>query len=253
MSACTACALPTFFVGCSESSNVEPKRYYTSQTQELLSDFDSTFGSGNSVLAEFADEVFANRVHREARSEYEAVIPTIPYIGGAENENSTSQLITAAQCLAIYRTLSMNGIVTKETGQLIYDMFDAWLHSSPQFLVSIYGYFKFHVGWADKIRNYAAMSQEREYPMDFVYAFIEGDGEELDYGVDITECAIQKFLRNQDAEALVPYMCALDNALSIRFDRGLVRTQTLVESNVCDFRYRKGRETQVNLPLGLTA
>ncbi|MCP4318716.1 MAG: L-2-amino-thiazoline-4-carboxylic acid hydrolase [Hyphomicrobiales bacterium] len=88
-------------------------------------------------------------------------------------------------------------------------------------------------------------------PMDFVYSFVEGDEEDIDYGVDMTECAIQKFLKKQYAEKLVPYMCALDNALSIRFNRGLVRTKTFVESNVCDFRYKRDRETKMALPKGL--
>ncbi len=130
-------------------------------------------------------------------------------------------------------------------------MFDARLQSSPRFLVSMWGYIKYHVGWKDQIENYAAMSQERIFPNDFVYTYIKGDGKQLDYGVDMTECAIQKFYRQQNAIELVPYMCALDYPLSKRFNRGLVRTQTLVASNVCDFRYRQDRKTQLNLPKGL--
>ncbi len=175
----------------------------------------------------------------------------MPFIGGETNDNSTSQLLATAQSLALYRILILNGKIIQEIGQIVYDMFEAWLQSSPQIVVSIYGYFKFHVGWDEKIKRYAAMSQNRKYPMDFVYTFIEGDGKNFDYGVNMTECAIQKFLKNQNAEELVPYMCALDYPLSERFNRGLIRTKTLVESNVCDFRYKKDRKTQMNLPPGL--
>ena len=206
---------------------------------------------GTGVLAAGLGESAAINVLATAKQNFEAIIPEIPYIGGNQNDNSTSQLVIAANYLALYRVLSKEGMQLHEIGQVIYDMFNSRLQSSPRFLVSLWGYFKYHVGWKEKIANYAAMSQKRAYPMDFVYAYIEGDGRELDYGVDMTGCAIQKFYRAQLAEHLVPYMCALDYPIGKRFNRGLVRTQTLVESNVCDFRYRKDRQTRLNLPNGL--
>jgi len=95
-----------------------------------------------------------------------------------------------------------------DIGQIIYDVFEARLQSPPQLFVSTWGYFKFHVGWSDKIRQFAEMSQQRAYSIDFVYTYVEGNGKEFDYGVDMTECAIQKFYRYQGAEELVPlFMC----------------------------------------------
>jgi hypothetical protein len=245
--------MPTTIISCSinQKNDDSPEYYYISKKTKLLKDFDKAVEQGHEVLVKSLGESLTRKVLIDARNEYEAIILEIPYIGGEQNDNSTSQLLMAAEYLALYRILIANGREIKEIGQLNYDMFEAMLQSSPKIIVSIYGYFKFHVGWSEKIKRYAAMSKKREYPMDFVYTFIEGDGKELDYGVNMTECAIQKFLRKQNAEELVPYMCALDNPLSRRFNRGLIRTKTLVESNVCDFRYKKDRKTQTNLPPGL--
>ncbi|MBW1717455.1 MAG: L-2-amino-thiazoline-4-carboxylic acid hydrolase, partial [Deltaproteobacteria bacterium] len=58
---------------------------------------------------------------------------------------------------------------------------------------------------------------------------------------------ICKFYRAQGADELAPYLCLSDYVVSDAFDRGLVRYKTPAEgAEVCDFRYKKGRETFVN-------
>jgi len=79
-----------------------------------------------------------------------------------------------------------------------------------------------------------------------VCTFVEGDGETFDYGLDVTECGICKFYHAQGADELAPYMCLSDYVVSRAFGRGLVRYKTIAEgAEVCDFRYKQGRETFV--------
>jgi hypothetical protein len=79
-----------------------------------------------------------------------------------------------------------------------------------------------------------------------VCTFVEGDGEAFDYGLDVTECGICKFYRAHGAGGLAPYMCLSDYVVSRAFGRGLVRYKTIAEgAEVCDFRYKQGRETFV--------
>lgn len=90
------------------------------------------------------------------------------------------------------------------------------------------------------------MTQLRRYPGDWVADYLEGDGGEFDYGLDITECGICKFYHQQGADELAPYLCLSDYVLSDALGRGLVRCQTLAEGDpVCDFRFKRGRETYV--------
>ena len=50
----------------------------------------------------------------------------------------------------------------------------------------------------------------------------------------------------QGADELAPYMCLSDYVVSQTFGRGLVRYKTVAEgAEVCDFRYKQGRETFV--------
>jgi hypothetical protein len=96
-----------------------------------------------------------------------------------------------------------------------------------------------------KLKKKAAESQKRLYPGDWVWSYVEGDGKAFDFGFDMTECALVKFLHAEGADELVPFLCRIDFATSKAFGWGLVRTTTLAEGGEkCDFRFKRGRETK---------
>jgi hypothetical protein len=95
----------------------------------------------------------------------------------------------------------------------------------------------------------ATESQKRLYPENSLWRFVQGEGKEFDFGMDMTECAICKFFHAQGADELTPYMCLTDFAVSKALGMGLIRTTTLAEGGVkCDFRYKRGRETMQSRP-----
>ena len=84
-------------------------------------------------------------------------------------------------------------------------------------------------------------------------SFVNGNGQDFDYGIDYTECASCKFLIAQNALELAPYVCAVDKAASEMMGWGLSRTMTLAEGGEkCDFRFKKGGKTDVAMPQSLT-
>ena len=91
----------------------------------------------------------------------------------------------------------------------------------------------------------ATRSQERLFPDDFVYNLVSANGQEFDFGIDYTECAIVKFFRTQGAEDFTRYVCLFDYPHSELSGTGLVRHQTLAEgAPKCDFRFRIGRKPE---------
>ncbi|MES0344763.1 MAG: L-2-amino-thiazoline-4-carboxylic acid hydrolase, partial [Anaerolineales bacterium] len=97
-------------------------------------------------------------------------------------------------------------------------------------------------------------SRLRKYPGNFVLNYVEGDGQDFDYGVDYLECASCKFLEAEGAFELAPYVCAVDKTASEQLGWGLSRTMTLAEgSHKCDFRFKKGGRTRIVLPQSLQA
>lgn len=182
---------------------------------------------------------------KEIRQEYEVLTPEVPYIGGEENM-FTEWLTYGVYYLAVYRILKAEGQSVEEVGKVIFDILQT-MADYPKWLLRLVGSLKYNKQYVSQLKEAIARTQERRYPGDWVATFIEGDGEEFDYGIDIKECGICKFYRAQGADELAPYLCLSDYVVSDAFDRGLVRYKTLAEgANVCDFRYKKGRETFVN-------
>ena len=180
----------------------------------------------------------------DIRREYEALAPEMPYIGG-EGNMFTEWLVYGVYYLAVYRVLKAKGQAVEGVGKVIFDTFEA-MADYPKWLLRLVGSIKYNEEYVNRLREATTKTQERRYPGDWVATFIEGDGGEFDYGIDITECGIRKLYRAHGAGELAPYLCLSDYVVSEAFDRGLVRYKTLAEGNaVCDFRYKKGRETFV--------
>ena len=187
----------------------------------------------------------ASRFIKDIRQEYETLAPEMPDIGGDENMFS-EWLVYGVYYLSVYHVLKAGGQTVEEVGEVIYDTFKV-MADYPKWLLRLVGSFKYNEKYVSQLKETTAKTQERRFPGDWVATFIEGNGEEFDYGIDITECGICKFYRAKGAYELAPYLCLSDYVVSDAFDRGLARYKTLAEgAGVCDFRYKKGRETFVN-------
>ena len=149
----------------------------------------------------------------------------------------------------MYRVLQRRGATVEEVGIFAYQVSETYLQAYPNFLRRILGYRAFSRRYLQRLREGAAKSQERRHPGDYVYTFVEGDGKTFDYGVDYIECASVKFLTEQGAPELAPYICPTDILYSEALGWGLTRTMTVAEGAVrCDFRFKRGGETRVAVP-----
>lgn len=77
---------------------------------------------------------------------------------------------------------------------MIYEMSETELKSIPGFVRRLIGYFWFSSWFSKRVKKRAKESQERAYPDSFVMRYIEGGGQNFDYGIDYIECANVKFL-----------------------------------------------------------
>lgn len=206
-----------------------------------LADF---YASTEKVLGTRFGQSRARMLVQDIRGEYEALVPEMPTIGGEENM-FTEWLTYGVYYLAVYRVLASQDQSIEQVGRIIYETYKT-MADYPAWMLRLVGSLKYDQGYIKQLKEAAAASQERRYPGDWVCTFVEGDGETFDYGLDITECGICKFYHAQGADELAPYMCLSDYVVSQAFGRGLVRYKTVAEgAEVCDFRYKQGRETFV--------
>jgi hypothetical protein len=213
---------------------------------KFLKSFDKSIARSKRVLIPRFGNDQTNLLIIESRSEYEALVPQIPFIG--HRSPFLIFLLPTSRSLAIYRVLRRKALTVEEAGQIIYQMYEAEFSSIPILLRRLIGYLWFSPLFIRRLRKRAKESQERKYPGGYVLTFLEGDGQTFDYGFDYTECAGCKFLNQQGSPELAPYLCATDIVGSEIFGWGLTRTMTIADgSKKCDFRYKKGGKTNITI------
>jgi hypothetical protein len=181
---------------------------------------------------------------QHAHKEYETLIPQIPFIGGKKNR-WTADLLESAHILALFRAMQAYGKTPSETAEVLYEGMQIRLAQYPRFLLRLIGRWQFSNLFLKTLQHQAAVTHKRAFPNNFVAEVVIGDGKEFDWGIDFTECAIQKFFRAQNVLEFLPYVCRLDYLTSAAFGIGLVRTKTLATGDErCNPRLKQDRETK---------
>jgi hypothetical protein len=224
---------------------------YLSRKAKLLKGFDRSISRVENILIARYGEHEASALVHESREHYAALIPHIPYIG-EHNPLLNFFLLPASRYLGIYRAFQARRRTLEEVGRLVYEMSSAEIQALPHLVRRGIGALWFSDWFKERLQKRAALSQQRKYPGDYVIAFVDGDGQDFDYGIDYLQCAACDFYRAQGAAELAPYLCAIDHPASELLGWGLRRTTTLSGGDQrCDFRFKKGGETRVNLPPSL--
>lgn len=193
-----------------------------------------------------------DQLAKEAHQAFANLIPQLPDIGG--KQPFTKFIANTAMWLAIYRVLDAHGKTPDEAGVLLYRISQSILQAYPLIVVKMFGRNIFSQRYQQELQKRAAESQMRQYPDDYVYTYVEGDGVTFDYGVDYLECGGCKFLEKQGAIGIAPYLCPVDILYSELFGWGLTRTMTIAEgAPKCDFRFKKGGPTRVKVPPTMTS
>jgi hypothetical protein len=222
-------------------ATADEKRYYIAHSARLVKAFEEEASNWRLVLARRYGRDVADFLLQEARAEFIALLPQLPYIGGDENQ-LTASLVESAQCLALYKAMKKQGKSAAEIGKVLYDAEVA----SIKEIRSIVPASVTREQLMDRRRKRAERSQERRYTGDYVYEFIAGDGVEFDYGYDFSECAAHKLYHAQQADEFTPFYCYLDFPKSTM---GLRRTLTLSEGEVkCNHRFKEGRKSEHTWP-----
>lgn len=224
----------------------ETTQYYAARSAELLHGFDREAQRWRTILTSRYGAVSAAKTIQIAREQFAGLLPHVPYIGGEEN-HLTESLVGSVRCLALYQAMVSSGGTAAETGKVLYDAVVA--HASdytPRFPPEQ------RLREAELMRRRrqrAARSQKQLFPEDYVYTFVEGDGQRFDYGYDFHQCATDLLFRALGAAEFTPYFCFLDFPKCELAGLGLTRTTTLAEGHACcDFRFQLGARAQREWP-----
>ena len=85
----------------------------------FLKRFDKAARHMRKAAASIYGDEFADEIVSEARTEFEVLIPEIPYIGGRKNRLSSDALTPSVACVALYRALKRRGMTVEDAGKII--------------------------------------------------------------------------------------------------------------------------------------
>ena len=217
--------------------------YYLKRKSALMKQHDKMMKHGAVAIQSRYDSDFTSTVVTQARTEFERLIPEIPYLGGTDNP-LTDIIEQMTTLLALYNVMKSHGIAVDVIGAIVYEMATATIEDYPRWVKGLLGRLYMSQFWRNRTKKKAQRSQQRQFEGDFVYEVVEGDGANFDWGVNYLECGVVKYFKQQGAEEFTPYMCIIDYLLFPAMGIGLKRTGTIGQGCThCDFRYKAGTET----------
>ncbi len=212
--------------------------YYAENRAAILADFAATCQGFQAALAPRLGAKQAAEACAEARALFARLVPDMPDVGGAENRNQPF-ILAAGQLAALHLALSPRGIPGRDSGRIYYDLNARALAQAPAAALKAQGAALFTAESRKKLEAWAAASQRRKYPGDWVAAFVPGDGRTFDLGYDYSQCGALKYFQALGAAEAAPYFCINDFLASRAMGTGLFRKGTLAAgADRCDFRYK---------------
>ena len=209
------------------------KNYYIKKKRMLMRQFNAALTIVNNILSDYFGEAKFKELSTKTREDFEQLLPQIPYVGGKDN-HLTDTLISATILLPLLRIFEKEGLDFNEIGKLTYNLYEAFYTVIPPTVDM------FSEETINQMKESAKISKLRKYPDDWVYDFVEGDGETFTWGIDFSECAVYKFYKSQGLEHLMPIMCIADFEDARVHGYGLTRTQNIGNgAPICDFRFNK--------------
>ena len=221
------------------------ENYYASRREEMLQGFDRVAELTKPFVAERYGADFAEQLHRDARQEYKAIIPQIPYIRERRGAALNSFLRVTAQEIAAYKAMKKNGKSAAEAWEICHEA----LQQSVKLVPAI-------KRWCLRNMMYSAIMRRRLKKLtaqgkqlgfgDFEIKYVPGDGN-FDYGIDYVKCGNYNLALALDAKEFAPFVCMSDITLSGVLGWGLTRTETLADGCArCDFRFKRGAPTRIS-------
>jgi hypothetical protein len=222
--------------------------YYTARTPKLLADLDKYTRCFRKVMPFHLGDQEMDRIMHETRTEFQLLVPEIPYIGGRKNR-FTQSLVGCTMLLALYRVLKRWGMGTEEIGRIVVKAEEQRVYAYPRFIRILLGRLLHSPVGRHGLTKIARESQSHRYPGGWLATYVEGDGQAFDFGIDYTECGLCTFFRQQGAAEFTRYLCLFDYVQQRAMNTGFFRSTTLAEgAERCDFRWQAGRETRPGWP-----
>ncbi len=227
------------------------KDYYIKRKPKLMKNFSKELEISRDILRRKFSEAKVDEMFTQMKSDYEKIIPEIPYIGGNKNP-FTTLLVGGMSSLAMFQILEKEGFTLRDIGEFYYELRDIHNTIRKKSLEKIGkdpAQYPFELAYVEFAKKVCETSKLRNYPDDWVADYVEGDGKTFEWGFNFQECCLHKVLKRLDAEKYMPFFCLADFSEANILGFGFSRTQTIgFGASMCDHRYVKGYNTPRGWP-----
>ena len=220
--------------------------FYVKKKSKFMKSFDERLAVVNEELSKKFDAKKSEDLICQMRAEFEKILPNIPYIGGQKNP-TTLVLVKCMSDLAVFRTLEKIGFSFREIGEFHYN-YVMGAHKLRKEALEQAGrdpsHYPFDPVYRDYQKKLTEETQLKLYPDDWVMDFVEKDGDDFEWGWDITECGVQKAYKKLGEEKYLPFICLGDHYEAEGLGFGFSRTQALgFGAPLCTHRFVKNYKT----------
>lgn len=224
------------------------KNYYLLNKKKIMKEFNSLVKAAKEVVSPIYENSIVENIVQQAQIELENILSRLPYVGG-DKAPFTSLMIQSAETIAFYKACNSINLSEREMGKIIYEIAE----TSAQSISSIKKWLYRKAIFSKRMKNYwrkwLLESQTHMYPENWVGVFVEGDGNNYDYGINFIECGWLKLVKEEGAEEIAPYACLCDYARMRAVEVGFKRTKTIAAgADMCDFRFIKEYQTPKGWP-----
>lgn len=217
--------------------------YYLSRQDRLLNLFNFTLRPIRKKLANHYDDEYAESIVYASRQNFIEIIPQMPYVGGMKNYY-TPIIVVNGFIVAMFRAMRETGKSAEEVIEIWAEVVDYLFRKIPVPLARLCGQMLLSKRIMKAFEQQAELSQERQYPEDWVYVVLEGNGEKFDVGFEFSECAVIKFYEKMDAMELAPFCNFVDVTYSHYLGIGLDASETIgMGCDRCRMLFKTGGET----------
>lgn len=182
--------------------------------------------------------------------EFEDLLPQVPDFGNTKVDRYSTDMIKNTQSLAFYRVLKSEGYPLRMIGQIMFEIAEVYYSNINPFVKYLIRAQSLSPSYINKYKK-SIEERNRGYvdPDDYHCEFVEGDQQNLLFGLNYTNCAASQFLRKQNATELHPYLCVCDYPMFRAFNVGFNREQNIAAGgSMCAFRVYRNYPTPIGWP-----
>ena len=192
----------------------------------------------------------ATKLGVEFRNELEILLNRMPRLDEDASSIWERQLGLTTMFLAIYKVLKKRGYGPDHAWETCIITYGSFLGALPSFVKKRMK----KSGFNKKIKltylNDQNMLARKKVAEGDVFTFIDGVGEDFDFGMDIHECAKVKFLEKENALEFMPYVCLVDIIINEAMGVGITRSKTIADGDgVCNFRLKENGSVKITSPV----